>query len=109
MPADALRTAQRPRPLARRADPGPRHRAHLGDGAPEGAVWVLAVAPGGRAAAAGLRVGDLLLSLDAQPLAGTLQLLDALERAVRERARVTLQLRRGGALTTLNLPMDTPR
>lgn len=80
-----------------------------GDGAPDGAVWVLAVAPQGRAAAAGLRAGDLLLALDALPLAGTLQLQDALDRAVRERAQVTLQVRRGGTLTTLTLAMDASR
>lgn len=77
--------------------------AQPGDGAPAGAVWVSAVDPGGRAAAAGLRPGDLLLAVDGRPLAGTLELEDALQRARREAAAVTLSLRRGDTLTSLVL------
>jgi hypothetical protein len=74
-----------------------------GDGAPAGAVWIRAVDPAGRAAAAGLRAGDLLLAVDGRPLAGTLELDDALQRARREASAVTLTLRRGDALMSLVL------
>ncbi len=80
--------------------------AQPGDGAPAGAVWVTAVDPGGRAAAAGLRSGDLLMAVDGRPMTGTLELEDALQRARRDAVAVTLSLRRGDTLTSLVLGAD---
>jgi len=75
--------------------------ASADDGTPSGAVRVTAVAPGGRAAAAGLQTGDLLLALDGRPLAGTLDLEDSLRAA---RGPVVLLVRRAADLLQLTLP-----
>jgi membrane-associated protease RseP (regulator of RpoE activity) len=74
-----------------------------GDGAPPGSVWVSAVAAGGRAEAAGLRVGDLLMALDGRALSGTLDLEDALLQAQSGAGPLTLRVRRGGVDTLLAL------
>lgn len=71
-----------------------------GEGAPEGAVWVLGLNPAGRAAGAGLRSGDLIFALDNRPVGGTLGLEIAL-RALS--APVVLNVRRGTEALTLTL------
>lgn len=71
------------------------------DGTPSGAVRVTAVAPGGRAALAGLQPGDFLLAVDGRPLAGTLDLEDSL-RSVR--GPVVLLVRRAADLLQVTLP-----
>jgi hypothetical protein len=70
-------------------------------GVATGAVRVLAVAPGGRAATAGLQAGDLLLAIDGRPLAGTRELEDAL-RAPRE--PIVLRVQRAAEELQLILP-----
>jgi len=80
--------------------------AREGDVAPAGAVWVTAVAPGGRAAAAGLQAGDLLLAIDGRPLDGTQGLEEDLARLP---GPATLLLRRGSELLQLVLsPQGRP-
>jgi len=74
--------------------------ARPGEDAPDGSVWVTALSPAGRAASAGLHIGDLLLALEGRPLAGTLELQDALASL---RAPAVLSVRRGAALLTLTL------
>jgi PDZ domain len=74
--------------------------AQAGDGAPAGAVWVTSVVPGGRAAAAGLQAGDLLLAIDGRPLDGTSGLEDDL---VRLQAPAMVLLRRAGDMRQLAL------
>jgi hypothetical protein len=74
--------------------------AQVGDGAPAGAVWVTSVVPGGRAAAAGLQAGDLLLAIDGRPLDGTMGLEEDLARL---QAQAMLLLRRAGEMRQLAL------
>jgi hypothetical protein len=77
--------------------------AEPGDGAPDGAVWIRAIDPGGAAAAAGLQAGDLLLAVDGRALDGTLALETALLRTVRDARAVTITVRRGATLVHLSL------
>ena len=71
----------------------PENQAGSGDTA---ALLVVSVAPGGPAAAAGLLVGDIILSLDGAPVASPEDLLDLLTGS-RVGQSATLQLLRGGS------------
>jgi hypothetical protein len=70
------------------------------DGQPLGAVRIVAVTPGGRAAAAGLQVNDLVLAVNGRPLSGTLALADELGQA---HVAVSLIVRRGTELLQITL------
>lgn len=71
-----------------------------GEAVPEGAVRVLGPNPAGRAAGAGLRLGDLIVALDGRPVGGTLGLEIALRTLS---APVVLSVRRGTESLTLTL------
>jgi len=68
----------------------------------ERAVVTLAVTPGGPAANAGVMIGDLLLTLDGEPIESPEQLMDLLMTIGTGRS-TRLQLLRGGTLTELSV------
>jgi hypothetical protein len=70
--------------------------------APAGSALVVAVAEAGRAAAAGLRAGDIVLRANGAPVDSAAQ-LEALVRALAPESTLTLQVRRDGALAEVRL------
>jgi hypothetical protein len=75
-------------------------------GGPAGAIRVKAVAQGGRAAAAGLRVGDVVVAIDGRPVTGTLGFEVELRLVTRP---VMLQVLRDGQRVDLQLSPGSPR
>jgi hypothetical protein len=75
-------------------------------GGPAGAIRVKAVAQGGRAAAAGLRVGDLVIAIDGRPLAGTLGFENELRLVT---GPVVLKVLRGGQSVDVQLSLRSPQ
>ncbi len=71
-------------------------------GVPEGGLLVDGVEAGGLAAAAGLRAGDIILSLGGQRLAQPGDLAFAIEAAL-DGEKATVSVRREGAVTDLTL------
>lgn len=70
--------------------------------APAGSALVVAVAEAGRAAAAGLRTGDVVLRANGAPVDSAAR-LEALVRALAPESTLTLQVRRDGALVEARL------
>ena len=76
--------------------------ATLHQEAGRGGLVVAAVEAGGAADSAGLMVGDVLLAIADEPLAGTETLLEALARAG---DAVSLRVMRGGRIEVMNVSL----
>jgi S1-C subfamily serine protease len=75
---------------------------------PPGSALVVAVAEGSRAAAAGLRAGDLVLRVNDVPINGAAG-LETLVRALPPDGTLSLQVRRDNAAITLRVPPEAAR
>ena len=74
-------------------------------GVPEG-LYVQAVTPGGPAATAGLRVGDVITKINGQPATGTVQLQE-LTLTMKPGATVQLEYSRAGQSATATVTLGT--
>jgi Do/DeqQ family serine protease len=101
-----VKTVQRPWLGVRATAVNAESAKSLGLAKPEG-VLIAEIYPGSAAARAGVEVGDLLLSVDGQPVADQAA-LNYLVSTHRPGDTVSLQLRRSGALRTLSATVATP-
>jgi len=74
---------------------------------PPGSALVVAVAEGSRAAAAGLRAGDLVLRANDVPIDGAAR-FETLVRALPPDASLSLQVQRDGSVTEVRVPAPGP-
>jgi putative serine protease PepD len=77
-----------------------------GQGGQAGGLWIVSVVPGGPAAGAGLREGDIIRSIDGNPAASTDQLM-ALTLTKRPGDRVEVKYERDGTQATATITLGS--